>query len=332
MANAWLLLTFGANRQYRGNEGYLDDPEATYRYDSLVPNSRRLAVGDWVVLRDRDAMLGLAVIEQVTARPGVKALRRCPECGTTKFGERHKREPRFRCKRGHEFSAPQLEQRQCDEFEARFGNSFQRATGAVSAAELRTTCKRYTEQLSIQALDIAQITALLTAARIAIPDTEGRGKQKSGREEVGATYRLAFVEGAVPRREPFAVDPSLVDRGNRGHAVTQNALAAFVIDNGLEPRSPVAQEPDYDLAWSDGDAVVVCEVKSVTDENEEKQLRLGLGQVLRYRQLLLGRHRTVTAVLAVERPPRDLRWSELCRDVRVVLVWPGNFVPALGRN
>jgi hypothetical protein len=65
----------------------------------------------------------------------------------------------------------------------------------------------------------------------------------------------------------------------------------------------------------------VAEVKSITADNEEAQLRLGLGQVLRYRRRLsaLG-HDRVVAVLVPERQPCDPSWRELCQDLGVVLL------------
>jgi hypothetical protein len=65
----------------------------------------------------------------------------------------------------------------------------------------------------------------------------------------------------------------------------------------------------------------VAEVKSSTADNEEVQLRLGLGQVLRYRQRLsaLG-HDRVIAVLVPERRPRDPSWRGLCQALGVVLL------------
>ena len=65
----------------------------------------------------------------------------------------------------------------------------------------------------------------------------------------------------------------------------------------------------------------MAEVKSITAENEEHQPRLGLGQVLRYRQRLsaLG-HDRVVAVLVPERQPRDPSWRELCQEFGVVLL------------
>ena len=54
-------------------------------------------------------------------------------------------------------------------------------------------------------------------------------------------------------------------------------LARVLHDAGLTPRSRLPHEPNFDLAWQIGDTVFVAEIKSITDDNEEEQLRLGLG-------------------------------------------------------
>jgi len=72
----------------------------------------------------------------------------------------------------------------------------------------------------------------------------------------------------------------------------------------------------------------VAEVKSITPANEERQLRLGLGQVLRYRQVLTTRG-SVRPILAIERAPQDVSWSTLCSELGVRLVWPGHWHGAL---
>jgi hypothetical protein len=142
---------------------------------------------------------------------------------------------------------------------------------------------------------------------------------------LGTTYRSADETAAITARDPFTVDPAIVDRGVQGHAKTQNALAAFLTGRGLTPRSPLSDEPQFDLAWTDGDRNFVAEVKSLTVANEEQQLRLGLGQVLRYRQLLTTAERPVAAVLVVEREPSDAGWRRLCSELQVILVWPHSF-------
>ena len=75
------------------------------------------------------------------------------------------------------------------------------------------------------------------------------------------------------------------------------------------------------MAWEANGTVFVAEVKSITDDNEEEQLRLGMGQLLRYRHRLeRPGHERVVAVLIPECSPRDASWSDLCREVQVVLV------------
>jgi hypothetical protein len=84
-------------------------------------------------------------------------------------------------------------------------------------------------------------------------------------------------------------------------------------------------DAEFDLAWEVGDVIYVAEVKSITTANEEKQLRLGLGQVLRYQHHLRAGGRHVIAVLVPERQPSDMSWEQTCAGLGVVLTWPGCF-------
>jgi hypothetical protein len=90
---------------------------------------------------------------------------------------------------------------------------------------------------------------------------------------------------------------------------------------GIEPHSRLPYEPNFDISWKVAGTVFVAEVKSITDDNEEEQLRLGLGQVLYYRHRLkeLG-HDRVVAVLVPERSPRDSSWMSLCDELGVQLM------------
>jgi len=146
----------------------------------------------------------------------------------------------------------------------------------------------------------------------------------------GTEYREAQEDPSTTGRQPFVVDPARVERGVIGHASTQNALARALKKAGFKPRSPLFPEPNFDLAWQANGTTFVAEVKSITDDNEEIQLRLGLGQVLRYRQRLrkLGRERVV-AVLVPERAPQDSSWEELCSELNVVLLSDTGRAPML---
>ena len=130
----------------------------------------------------------------------------------------------------------------------------------------------------------------------------------------------------MERRRVFEVDPDLIDRGTAAHMDVQDELAEAVRSAGAEPRSPAPHDPQFDVAWQNGDSAFVVEVKSMTKQNEDRQLRLGLGQVLSYAFLLDWPGTSdVQPVLAVERPPAGEYWSELCKEHGVILAWPGVF-------
>lgn len=123
----------------------------------------------------------------------------------------------------------------------------------------------------------------------------------------------------------FRFDPDAIDRGTRAHKNIQNRLADAVRARGWEPLSPSDCDPLFDVAWVTADVAWIAEVKSLTHANEERQLRLGLGQVLSYAHLVNWGYDTNYPVLAVEREPSSGYWLELCRSHGVALSWPDVF-------
>jgi len=121
-----------------------------------------------------------------------------------------------------------------------------------------------------------------------------------------------------------------VDRGVRGHQNTQNDLARFLAESGLQPLSPGPGDPGFDVGWWSANTFCVAEVKSLTAANETSQLRFGVGQVLDYVHLIRRSGRTVLPVLAVERQPSDPRWTDLCLSHGIILTWPPEFPPLGG--
>jgi hypothetical protein len=127
-----------------------------------------------------------------------------------------------------------------------------------------------------------------------------------------------------PTADPWLYDPSERDRATQVHRSLENWLMASLRERGIEPLDP-AGEPFFDLAWRVDDRFFVCEVKSTTN-SEVHQLRLGLGQILQYAQLLkssgLG---DVEPVLLVEQEPRGGEWIALCARLSVTLLWPSQW-------
>ena len=129
-----------------------------------------------------------------------------------------------------------------------------------------------------------------------------------------------------PKTRVFEFDPDAIDRGTAAHMNLQDALAQTLRENGLVPLSPRPADPQFDIAWVQDGVAYVGEVKSLTSANQDRQLRLGLGQVLSYVHLLDWPNvHAVRAVLAVEHRPDAEYWTALCADHDVILTWPEVF-------
>lgn len=154
---AWVVLSFGEVRQYGGNTGYRDDPERVYRYDSFVPNHKRVSPGDLLAIAGREGLLGFARIARIERQRGYKTFFRCPECRTSAIKKRRRAKLLFRCNQGHQFDVPVTDEVECTAYEAHYEGSFTRATSDIPMLELRKACPKYSDQLAIQQLDFGQI-------------------------------------------------------------------------------------------------------------------------------------------------------------------------------
>ena len=139
-AKAWLMLAYGDDRAYGGNEGYSDSTDR-YSFDSRVPNWKQVTSGDLAViggrLRPRGApeVIGFARVQRVTSSAGSKLVRRCPQCGHPRFKGRSTKQPRWRCDNGHEFDVPVDETVQVQQVVAWFDDTYRPAIGALTAAQ-----------------------------------------------------------------------------------------------------------------------------------------------------------------------------------------------------
>ncbi|MDC0712466.1 HNH endonuclease signature motif containing protein [Stigmatella sp. ncwal1] len=155
---AWLALSLGAEREYAGNEGYADELDTVYRYDSFVPNHRRVAEGDLLVLCNRKVVLRVAQINKIHSRESSKELRRCPECHIATIKGRKAKRPMFRCKAGHVFDTPKVTSEDCTQYEAHFEGASRTVLGNLSVQEVRRACPDFNGQLAIQKLELALLT------------------------------------------------------------------------------------------------------------------------------------------------------------------------------
>ena len=85
-------------------------------------------------------------------------------------------------------------------------------------------------------------------------------------------------------------------------------------------------DPFYDMAWSDESNIWLAEIKSLTEENETHQIRLGLAQLLEYKHKLNLLHKKrISPWLVVEDEPKNPMWLDLLGSLEVKLTWPGEW-------
>ncbi|WP_375790737.1 HNH endonuclease [Bradyrhizobium sp. vgs-9] len=161
MNRVWSFLTIDGARQYGGNTGYDDDPEAVYRYDSDVANHLQVQVGDVVFVRSRSNVLGVAEIESVHVGEGQKDRLRCPHCRATNIKQRQTKTPPWACKSGHYFDEPLNEPVAVKTYEARYASSFRPVSPELTVSRLNEAVLRPSDQMSIKEMDLARLEAFL---------------------------------------------------------------------------------------------------------------------------------------------------------------------------
>lgn len=95
----WLFLTKTDEESLFASNGTYDDFTGLhYSYDSNVPNSQQVSVGDLVVIRVDSFVAGYGYIDQIEVKPNsIKVISRCPSCNRTRPRRRTKVTPAFIC-------------------------------------------------------------------------------------------------------------------------------------------------------------------------------------------------------------------------------------------
>lgn len=198
---------------------------------------------------------------------------------------------------------------------------------SISRKELEEDIRLFIDE-KYKRFTVAQFKGSSAQALRQIVRDSARSRIGSSQKQGGIPYRETDRPEANKKQSVWEIDPDRKDRGTAAHWDLQNELKEAVRSAGLEPRSPERPNPDpeFDVAWQQGDTAFVAEVKSLTEDNEVRQLRLGLGQVLNYAHLLKWPGvENVRPVLAVEHRPAAEYWVDLCKKHDVILTWPDQF-------
>lgn len=121
--------------------------------------------------------------------------------------------------------------------------------------------------------------------------------------------------------DPWLYDPEERDRSTAVHRALENWLITRLAEAGIQALDP-ASEPFFDLAWNYSGSMWVCEVKS-TINSEANQLRLAVGQLLHYLELLRrGGASLPKGVILVSGRPKGDEWFDICSRLDLLLLWP----------
>lgn len=166
MARAWSFLTLeNRARQYEGNEGYGDQLDSHYPFDSTVANHGKPSPGDLAVLRDGQVVLGVGWIDLIDRSPGQKLRLRCPSCSKTGFKRRKSLTPAYHCSScGATFDEPQRELLSVTQYVARYARTFAPVDGIVTVADLAPAYHGRATQHAIRELDLGRARAIFGSA------------------------------------------------------------------------------------------------------------------------------------------------------------------------
>lgn len=166
-------MSFGDERDFQGNDGYADVPDAFYVYDSTVHNSATVRSGDLVVVRDKKVALGAATIEKIDVVPGLTKQRNtCPACGFTNFKRRKVKTPPYLCLRDAcrtTFHNPVPVDIDITRYTARYERTWRALDGAITVEKLRTTALNNSKQESISPLNVSTLEVMLAQMLVNIP-------------------------------------------------------------------------------------------------------------------------------------------------------------------
>jgi hypothetical protein len=132
----------------------------------------------------------------------------------------------------------------------------------------------------------------------------------------GAKYRPASNENPTePDGAPHSFNLDALERATARHMKLQDDLAAALVARGIEPRSPTASQPMFDLAFEHEGTRHVVEAKS-GDPASAQQVRYGVGQVLEYAHMMAAAGGAVIPVILIESAP-PAPWVELAGSLGV---------------
>lgn len=165
---AWVFLSVSGERSWQSNDGYRDVLGSHYVYDSGVAYRLQVEVGDLVVVRDQDIVLGIARIDDIRTTSTTKVRSRCRSCERTGV-EYRKGRGVYVCRHcKDEFESPTKRSEPVTEYTAAYGSSWQALDGAITAGELESLLSGVAQN-AIRPCEIDGLMKLLDRISVEVP-------------------------------------------------------------------------------------------------------------------------------------------------------------------
>jgi hypothetical protein len=144
-----------------GNDGYSDDLNSHYSFDSKVANGKNITIGSYLVLKRDGSLVGIGLVHALEVKNGIKTLRKCPSCDKQAL---EKRKQGYRCTSCNGMcTEDQIRSSQIEvsEFRATYKNAWNPATRTVKATELEQLLDKHDIQSAIRSISRENLISAL---------------------------------------------------------------------------------------------------------------------------------------------------------------------------
>jgi hypothetical protein len=149
----------------------------------------------------------------------------------------------------------------------------------------------------------------------------------SVKKDESLSYRAYSIPKYIENNNKDSLTKSGARKRNlafNSHKEMEAELAKILLEANIEPHQ-VSAGPNVDICWKSPTGLNILEVKSLNKNNEDHQLRTGIGQLAEYRNRFkkLGEAIDQCYLCVTDIPKKNL-WNEVLNDVGIKLITPEN--------
>jgi len=119
---AWMVISKNPETTVRADDGYLETLGESYEWVTILPHGKDIRVGDFIIIRDSDFVLGFSIIDHIEIVDKIREKNTCPECGIAQVRVRKTAKPLYMCAGCKAtFDSPNVEKKMLEHRVASYG-------------------------------------------------------------------------------------------------------------------------------------------------------------------------------------------------------------------